>query len=56
VKELEQLHSETISKVEELEKEAEEREKYWQRKFADELREREKSWAEEKRQLSDEGE
>ncbi|GAA5976423.1 hypothetical protein JCM5350_001686 [Sporobolomyces pararoseus] len=52
VQELERTQSETLARVEELEKEAKEREKFWQKKLENELREREKSWNAEKQQLS----
>ncbi|GAA5961062.1 hypothetical protein JCM3765_006521 [Sporobolomyces pararoseus] len=52
VQELERTQSDTLAKLEEFEKEAEEREKYWQKKLENELREREKSWNAEKQQLS----
>jgi serine protease inhibitor ecotin len=56
VQELEQQQNESVARVEELEKEAVEREEYWKRKLDAELRARETNWIAEKEQLSNDRE
>ncbi|GAA5825484.1 hypothetical protein JCM5353_005320 [Sporobolomyces roseus] len=53
IQELEQLYSETLAKVEELGKEAEERESYWRNKLELELKAGENAWNLERTQLAE---